>query len=50
MNIYQKMYSVLFNAMTDALRDMEEQNFGRAKERLIEAQQQAEEAFVETGE
>ena len=47
MNLYKKMYSILFNAVTDALRDMEEQNFGRAKERLVKAQQQAEEAFVE---
>ncbi len=28
---YQKMYTLLFNAITDALKQMESQNFGTAK-------------------
>lgn len=47
---YQKMYTLLFNAVTDALADMEQLNFGTAKERLIAAQQQAEEAYLDDAE
>ena len=43
---YQKMYTTLFNAITDALEQMEKQNFGTAKETLIAAQQQAEEIYM----
>ena len=43
---YQKMYTLLFNAITDALKQMESQNFGTAKETLIAAQQQAEEIYI----
>lgn len=50
MNLYKKMYYILFNAMTDALRALEEQNFGLAKQRLINAQQQAEEMFLDAEE
>ena len=46
MNIYKKMYYILFHAMTDAIYDIEQQNFGLAKQRLIEGQQRAEEAFL----
>ena len=28
---YEKMYSTLFNAITDALEQIEQQNFGSAK-------------------
>ena len=50
---YQKMYTTLFNAITDALEQMESQNFGTAKETLITAQQEAEAnraAFIYGGE
>jgi len=50
MDLYKKMYYILFNAITDVLRDLEEQNFGLAKQRLIEGQQQAEEVFLEAEE
>ena len=40
---YDKMYSLLFNAITDALEQIEQQNFGSAKDLLIAAQQKAEE-------
>ena len=43
---YQKMYTLLFNAITDALKQMESQNFGAAKETLITAQQEAEELYM----
>ncbi len=43
---YQKMYTTLFNAITDALEQMESQNFGTAKETLIAAQQEAEEIYM----
>ena len=35
---YQKMYTTLFNAITDALSQIETQNYGDAKETLISAQ------------
>ena len=37
------MYTTLFNAITDALSQIETQNYGDAKETLISAQQKAEE-------
>ena len=43
---YEKLYHLLFNAITDALEQMESQNFGTAKEILIAAQQQAEEIYM----
>ena len=46
MQNYQKLYALLFNAVTDALEEMEKLNFGRAKELLIAAQQAAEEAYI----
>lgn len=43
---YQKMYTLLFNAITDALKQMESQNYGDAKELLVAAQQKAEEIYI----
>ena len=43
---YQILYHKLFNACTDALNDMENQNFGQAKDRLISAQQEAEDLYL----
>ena len=43
---YEKMYSTLFNAITDALEQIEQLNFGSAKDLLIAAQQQAEEIYI----
>ena len=45
--MYQKMYYQLFNALTDALQAMEEQNYGIAREIMKKAQQAAEEMFLE---
>ena len=46
MENYQKMYSTLFNAITDALAQIENQNYGDAKFTLIAAQQKAEEMYI----
>ena len=44
---YQKMYTTLFNAMTDAIENIEELNYGTAKEILIQAQQKTEELYID---
>ena len=46
MTDYRKMYSTLFNAITDALAQIENQNHGDAKSTLIAAQQKAEEMYI----
>ena len=43
---YEKLYHLLFNAITDALKQMEQQNYGSAKDLLITAQQKAEEIYM----
>ena len=45
--MYQKMYLHLFNAVTDALRALDEERPERAKVLLIEAQQKTESFYVE---
>lgn len=44
---YQKLYTILFNAITDALEDMGKQNYGLAAEGLKAAQQTTEELYME---
>lgn len=44
---YQKLYTLLFNAYTDAIEAMDRMNFGAAKDILIHAQQQAEDCYIE---
>ncbi len=46
MTDYQKKYLSLFNAITDALAQIEKQNYGDAKSTLIAAQQKAEEMYI----
>ena len=46
MEVYQKMYTTLFNAVTDALEKIETQNYDDAKDLLIAAQQQAEDIYI----
>ena len=48
MTDYQKMYTMLFNAITDALEQMEKQNLGSAKDLLTTAQQKTEEIYMES--
>ena len=44
---YQKMYLLLFNAITDAMEEMENQNYGKAAELLRKAQAAAEDVYIE---
>ena len=43
---YQKLYTKLFNAITDALEALEQLNVGEAKDLLRRAQQEAEEEYL----
>ena len=43
---YKKMYVALFNAITDALAQLEEQNYGISAEILRRAQRNAEEQYI----
>ena len=43
---YEKMYHLLFNAITDALEQIDQQNLGIAKNQLITAQQKVEEIYI----
>ena len=43
---YQKMYLLLFNAITDALEEMQNQNYGEAAALLRKAQTDAEEVYI----
>ena len=45
---YQKMYTTLFNAITDALEEIQKQNIGLAQEQLMAAQQKTEEIYIES--
>ena len=45
--MYEKLYFHLFNAVTDALIHMENRNYGLAEQCLKEAQQGAEEIYVD---
>lgn len=42
----QRPYFMLFNAVTDAVAAIEEQNFGQARQILMQAQQDCEEWFL----
>lgn len=44
---YKPLYHLLLNASEDAIKAIEEQNFGKAKEILICAEQAAEEAYLQ---
>ena len=47
---FQKMYVILMDGAEKAIRAMEEQNFGLARQLLIEAEQKAEEVFLSEAE
>ena len=40
-------YTVLFNAVTDAIDALQEQNYGLALGRLIQGQRDAEDAYID---
>ena len=44
---YSKLYFHLFNAVTDALQAMEQQNYGQASSILMSAQQETEEMYLD---
>jgi len=44
--MYQSLYHIMFNAVTDALSAMQNQNYGIAAEILIRAQIRAEETYL----
>ena len=48
MTDYKAMYLLLFNAITDALEKIDEQNYGEARELLIAAQQKAEDIYIDS--
>lgn len=43
---YQKLYTLLFNACTDAIAQIDAQNYGLARAILVDAQQQTEERYI----
>ena len=43
---YLKLYTTLFNAITDALEQIDALEIAKAKKLLIEAQQEAEELYL----
>ena len=43
---YQRLYTLLFNAYTDVIEQIDRCNFGNAREILICAQQKAEECYL----
>ena len=46
MTDYQKLYTTLFNSITDAIELLDRLEFTSAKEVLISAQQKAEELYI----
>lgn len=48
--MYQKLYFLLFNAITNALEQIKNRNYGTAEELLISAQQKAEQIFLDSSE
>jgi hypothetical protein len=49
MSLYKTMYYKLFNAITDALKALEQDNTETVREVLITAQQTAEELYIGVG-
>ena len=49
MTDYQKMYTTMFNAVTDALNALDRLDIGRAKELLMQAQLKAEGEYLASG-
>ena len=50
MENFPKYYTLLFNAVTDAIEDIDQKNFGAARARLVMAQQEAEDAYLDAEE
>lgn len=43
---FESLYLYLFNRITDALGEIKEQNYGKAREILLKAQEEAEERYM----
>ena len=41
-----RYYTILFNAVTDAIQALDRQDFGQARALLVQGQQQAEDAYI----
>ena len=50
MENFPKYYTPLFTAVTDAIEDIDQKNFGAARARLVKAQQDAEDAYLDAEE
>ena len=50
MELYQRMYVLLFNAVTDAIELLQRDDFAAAAETLIMAQKETEELYIQSGE
>ena len=50
MENFPKYYTLLFNAVTDAIEDIDQKNYGAARARLVKAQQDAEDAYLDAEE
>lgn len=48
--LYQSLYLKLFNQITEALREIEARNYGKAQEILTNAQIETEEMYLSFGE
>ena len=49
MENFPRYYTLLFNAVTDAIADIDQKNYGAARARLVKAQQDAEDAYLDAG-
>lgn len=47
---YKKLYLALFDAITDAIEDMESLNYGSAREKLMSIQKKAEDIYIDAEE
>ena len=43
---FESLYLYLFNRITDAVEEIKEQNYGKAREILMKAQEEAEERYM----
>ncbi len=50
MTDYKRLYTHLFNALTDAVGAVEQQDFGTAKAVIVRAQQETEEMYLGSAE
>jgi len=43
---YQKLYTLLFNRITEAIEQLDQKNYGHARDLLVRAQQDSEECYI----